>query len=150
MRTTPQHLADEYRASGAWSEQRLGDLYASSAAVEPARIAIIDPPNRAALDGALPRRLDWHSLTAFIDATLVALANAGLRRDDVLVTQLPNVVEYAAVYLACARFGVVISPVPMQFRRAELEPLCRLTRARAPRNDDRRRPAGPRARSRSA
>jgi len=131
MRTTPQHLADEYRASGAWSEQRLGDLYASSAAVEPARIAIIDPPNRAALDGALPRRLDWHSLTAFIDATLVALANAGLRRDDVLVTQLPNVVEYAAVYLACARFGVVISPVPMQFRRAELEPLCRLTRARA-------------------
>ncbi|HJY39441.1 MAG TPA: class I adenylate-forming enzyme family protein, partial [Steroidobacteraceae bacterium] len=48
-----------------------------------------------------------------------------------LVTQLPNVVEYVAVYLACARLGVVISPVPMQFRRAELEPLCRLTRARA-------------------
>jgi acyl-CoA synthetase (AMP-forming)/AMP-acid ligase II len=131
MRTTPQHLAAEYRASGAWSEQRLGDLYASSAAVEPARIAIIDPPNRAALDGALPRRLDWHSLTALVDATMVALADAGLRRDDVLVTQLPNVVEYVAVYLACARLGVVISPVPMQFRRAELEPLCRLTRARA-------------------
>jgi acyl-CoA synthetase (AMP-forming)/AMP-acid ligase II len=131
MRTTPQHLAAEYRASGAWSEQRLGDLYAASAAVEPARIAIVDPPNRAALDGALPRRLDWHSLTALVDATMVALADAGLRRDDVLVTQLPNVVEYVAVYLACARLGVVISPVPMQFRRAELEPVCSLTRARA-------------------
>ena len=32
-----QHLAAEYRASGAWSEQRIGDLFASSAAVEPAR-----------------------------------------------------------------------------------------------------------------
>ena len=29
MRTTPQYLAAEYRASGAWSEQRIGDLYAS-------------------------------------------------------------------------------------------------------------------------
>ena len=101
MRTTPQHLAAEYRASGAWSEQRLGDLYASSAAVEPGRIAIVDPPNRAVLDGAFPQRLDWRSLTALIDATLVALTDAGLRRDDVLVTQLPNVVEYVAVYLAC-------------------------------------------------
>jgi acyl-CoA synthetase (AMP-forming)/AMP-acid ligase II len=131
MRTTPLHLATEYRASGAWSEQRLGDLFASSAAVEPARVAIVDPPNRTALDGASPRRLDWRSLSALVDATMVALADAGLRRDDVLVTQLPNVVEYVAVYLACARLGVVISPVPMQFRRGELEPVCKLTQARA-------------------
>ncbi len=131
MRTTPQHLATEYRASGAWSERRIGDLYAASAAVEPARLALVDPPNRPVLDGAAPRRLDWRSLSALVDATMVALADAGLRRDDVLVTQLPNVVEYVAVYLACARLGVVISPVPMQFRRGELEPLCKLTRARA-------------------
>ncbi|HEY7640739.1 MAG TPA: class I adenylate-forming enzyme family protein [Steroidobacteraceae bacterium] len=131
MRTTPQHLAAAYRASGAWSEHRLGDLFASSASVEPARLAIIDPPNRVALDGASARRLDWRSLAALVDATMVALHDAGLRRDDVLITQLPNVVEYVAVYLACARLGVLISPVPMQFRRAELEPLCRLTRARA-------------------
>ena len=131
MRTTPQHLAAEYRASGAWSEQRIGDLYAASAAAEPARLALVDPPNRLVLDGAAPRRLDWRSLSALVDATMVALADAGLRRDDVLVTQLPNVAEYVAVYLACARLGVVISPVPMQFRRGELEPLCKLTRARA-------------------
>jgi acyl-CoA synthetase (AMP-forming)/AMP-acid ligase II len=62
---------------------------------------------------------------------MVALADAGLRRDDVLITQLPNVVEYVAVYLACARLGIVVSPVPMQFRRGEIEPLSRLTKARA-------------------
>jgi acyl-CoA synthetase (AMP-forming)/AMP-acid ligase II len=131
MRTTPQHLAAEYRASGAWSEQCIGDLFAESAAVEPARLAIADPPNRVALDGAAPRRLDWRSLAALVDATMVALADAGLKRDDVLITQLPNVVEYVAVYLACARLGVVVSPVPMQFRRGEIEPLSKLTRARA-------------------
>ena len=39
-----------------------------------------------------------------------------------LVTQIPNVVEYVAVYLAAARLGVVLSPVPMQYRRGEIEP----------------------------
>ncbi|HKU13836.1 MAG TPA: class I adenylate-forming enzyme family protein [Steroidobacteraceae bacterium] len=131
MRTTPQHLAAEYRASGAWSEQRLGDLFAAAAAAEPARAALVDPPNRVALDGAQPRRLDWRALAELVDATMVSLADAGLQRGDILVTQLPNVVEYVAVYLACARLGVVVSPVPMQFRRAEIEPLCRLTHARA-------------------
>ena len=131
MRTTPQHLAAEYRASGAWSEQRLGDLFAAAAAADPARLALVDPPNRTALDGAAPRRLDWRSASALVEATMVSLADAGLRRDDVLITQLPNIVEYVAVYLACARLGVVISPVPMQFRRGEIEPLSKLTRARA-------------------
>jgi acyl-CoA synthetase (AMP-forming)/AMP-acid ligase II len=131
MRTTPERLAAEYRAHGAWSEMRIGDLYTRSAAAEPTRTALVDPPNRAALDGAAPQRLDWRSLSKLVDATMVALADAGLRRDDVLVTQLPNVVEYVAVYLASARLGVIVSPVPMQFRRAELEPVCRLTRARA-------------------
>src|SRR5688572_27181763 len=99
MRTTPQHLAEEYRANGAWSSQRIGDLFAASAALDPARTALIDPPNRAALDGTEPRRLDWRTLSALVDTTIVALADAGLQRDDVLVTQLPNVVEYVAIYL---------------------------------------------------
>jgi acyl-CoA synthetase (AMP-forming)/AMP-acid ligase II len=131
MRTTPERLQQDYRARGAWSDQRVGDLYAASAAQDPSRPALVDPPNRASLDGAAPRRLSWRELTALVDATMIALADAGLRRDDVLVTQLPNVVEYPALYLACARLGVVISPVPMQYRRAELEPICRLTNARA-------------------
>ena len=37
-------------------------------------------------------------------------ADAGLRRGDVLVTQLPNVVEYVATYLAASRLGIVAEP----------------------------------------
>jgi acyl-CoA synthetase (AMP-forming)/AMP-acid ligase II len=131
MRTTPEHLAAEYRAMGAWSSQRIGDLFADAAALDPQRIAVVDPPNRRQLDGQEPKRLSWQSLSALVDATMVALHDAGLRRDDVLVTQLPNICEYVAVYLACARLGVIVSPVAMQFRRAELQPICQLTRARA-------------------
>ncbi|HEY8537673.1 MAG TPA: class I adenylate-forming enzyme family protein [Steroidobacteraceae bacterium] len=131
MRTTPKHLAAEYRAMGAWSSQRIGDMFADAAALDLQRIAVVDPPNRPQLDGQEPKRLDWRSLSALVDTTVVALHDAGLRRDDVLVTQLPNICEYVAVYLACARLGVIISPVAMQFRRAELQPICELTRARA-------------------
>ena len=110
---------------------RLFDLFAANAARVPERLAVVDPPNRAALDGREPRRLDYRALSALVDATVLALTEAGLRRDDVLVTQLPNVVEYVATYLAAARLGIVLSPVPMQYRRAELEPIVALTRARA-------------------
>ena len=131
MQTTPEHLRREFRERGQWSEARLFDLFAANAARVPERLAVADPPNRAALDGREPRRLDYRELSATVDATVLALASAGLRRDDVLVTQLPNVVEYVAVYLAAARLGVVLSPVPMQYRRGELEPILALTGARA-------------------
>ena len=131
MQTTPEHLRREFRERGQWSEARLFDLFAANAARVPERLAVVDPPNRAALDGREPRRLDYRELSAMVDATVLALAAAGLRRDDVLVTQIPNVVEYVAVYLAAARLGVVLSPVPMQYRRGELGPIVALTRARA-------------------
>jgi acyl-CoA synthetase (AMP-forming)/AMP-acid ligase II len=131
MQTTPEHLRREFHERGQWSEARLFDLFAANVARVPERLAVVDPPNRAALDGREPRRLDYRELSAMVDATVLALAAAGLRRDDVLVTQLPNVVEYVAVYLAAGRLGVVLSPVPMQYRRGELEPILALTGARA-------------------
>ena len=126
------HLRQEFRARGDWSDTRLFDLFAANAARVPERLAVVDPPNRAALDGREPRRLDYRELAATVDATVLALAAAGLRRDDVLVTQLPNVVEYVAVYLAAARLGDRAEPgadaVPP---RASSSPSSRMTRARA-------------------
>ena len=101
MRTTPQHLAAEYRASGAWSEQRIGDLFASSAAVEPARCDSRPPQSRR----ARRRRAAASRLAIAVRTrrcTMVALADAGLRTRRRADHQLPNVVEYVAVYLACA------------------------------------------------
>ena len=34
---------------------------------------------------------------------------------------MPNIAEYPALYVAALRLGVIVSPVPMQFRRHELE-----------------------------
>jgi acyl-CoA synthetase (AMP-forming)/AMP-acid ligase II len=130
MQTTPERLRKQYRDSGAWSDIRLFDLFAANAARVPDRMAVADPPNRGALDGREPLRLTYRELAALVDSTTLALHAAGLRRGDVLVTQLPNVADYVAVYMAAARLGVILSPVPMQYRRAELEPILGMTGAR--------------------
>jgi acyl-CoA synthetase (AMP-forming)/AMP-acid ligase II len=55
----------------------------------------------------------------------------GLRKDDVLVVQLPNCVDLHAIYLACAASGIIVSPVPMQYRAHELSHVFATT-GRAP------------------
>ena len=65
----------------------------------------------------------------------------GLARDDVLVTQLPNIVEYPALYLAAWRLGVIVSPgahaVPAARARADHRAHRRESRADRARNERR-------------
>lgn len=131
MRTTPEPLRAAYRARGHWTEQKISDLFAANSAGQGARLALADAPNREVLDGRPVLRLDYAHLGALIDSTMADLHEAGLRKGDVLVTQLPNIAEYAAIYLAAARLGLILSPVPMQFRRAEIEAISRLVKPKA-------------------
>jgi len=131
LRTTREELIREYRGRGWWSDALIGDLFDAAADASPAQVAIIDPPNRVELLGQEPRRLTFAELADLVDGYALRLLELGLRRDDILVTQLPNVVDYAALYLAAFRLGIVVSPVPMQFRRHELAQIVDLTNARA-------------------
>jgi acyl-CoA synthetase (AMP-forming)/AMP-acid ligase II len=131
MRTTPEHLIHEYRRRGWWSDARIPDLFDAAVRAAPDQVAIIDPPNRPALLGDAARRLTFRDVADLVDGYALRLLQLGLGRDDILITQLPNVAEYPALYLAAMRLGVIVSPVPMQFRRHELEQIVDFTGARA-------------------
>jgi acyl-CoA synthetase (AMP-forming)/AMP-acid ligase II len=131
MQTTPPELKDEYRRRGWWSETRIQDLFDAAVTAHPARLALADAPNRTQLAGGTPLRLTWAQLDELVDAVMLRLLELGLRRDDILITQLPNIAEYVAVYIAALKLGIILSPVPMQFRRHELEQIIGLTGARA-------------------
>ena len=131
MRTTPEARIAEYRRKGWWSDTRIPDLFDSAVQAAPDQVALIDPPNRPALLGDAARRLTFREVADLVDGFALRLQQFGLGRDDVLITQLPNVVEYPALYLAAMRLGIIVSPVPMQFRRHELEQVTELTGARA-------------------
>lgn len=131
VRTTPKPKIDDYRSRGWWGDTRIHDMFDANAREHPSRIAIIDPPNRADLVGSAPLRLTYAEAALLADGYSLALARLGLGRDDIIVTQLPNIAEYPALYVAALRLGIIVSPVPMQFRRHELEQVVRLTKAKA-------------------
>lgn len=131
MRTTPADKIRDYRARGWWGDTRIHDMFDANAGAQPDRLAIIDAPNRADLVGTTSQRLTFAAVAALIDGYSLSFTRLGLGKDDVLITQLPNIAEYPAIYVAAMRLGIVVSPVPMQFRRHELEQIVRLTTAKA-------------------
>lgn len=130
MRLHGERLIGQYRASGLWGEETLLDTFDHFVSTHADRIAVVDPADRAALVGTDPRRLSWFDFGRAVDGLATALQRRGVGTDDVVVAQLPNVWELPALFLAVARLGGVISPVPMQWRKRELRHVAALTGAR--------------------
>lgn len=120
----PAEKVADYQARGWWSEETVDQLFAHQVATRGPLLAVVDPANRQALLGSAPRRLTWSELDAEVTFLAARLLEHGLRRGDVLGVQLPNTVELVEVYLAAWTIGVVISPLPMQFREHEVVDLA--------------------------
>lgn len=130
MILVPQEKIDDYTRQGWWGERTLGALFLDQAERLGPSLAVADPPNRAQITGDAPQRWSWQDLLAEVGRYAAFLHSQGLRKDDVLVMQLPNCVEMHALYLACAVLGVVMTPVPVQYRAHELSHVVTTTEAR--------------------
>lgn len=130
MILVPQERIDDYLAKGWWSERTIGGLFLDAAERRQDELAVADPPNLDSVSGRAPRRWSWNALLHEVGRYTTLLHEQGLRKDDVLVMQLPNSVDMHAVYLACAISGIVVSPVPMQYRAHELTHIFSATGAR--------------------
>jgi acyl-CoA synthetase (AMP-forming)/AMP-acid ligase II len=126
----PEKIAD-YTRRGWWGTLTLWDLFVRHRDERPLDEAVADAPNRAEFAHGNPRRLRWLDLSHEVDALCLVLLDQGLRRDDILVMMLPNCVEQFVVYLACLRLGIVVTPVPVQYREHELAHILQTTGARA-------------------
>ncbi|MFJ2774546.1 AMP-binding protein [Streptomyces sp. NPDC087300] len=125
-RLHPPERVAAYTAKGWWGTDTLDGLFRTRVKEAPARLAVVDPPNKESLVGRPPRRLTWAELDAEVDRTAAVLARLGCTAGHVLGVQLPNTVEQVTLYLACWRIGVIVSPMPMQYREHETTQLARL------------------------
>lgn len=125
-----QASIDAYTAKGWWGHKTLGEIFLDMAARQPAAFAVADAPNRPALFGGVAKHWSWAELRVQTGALCALFDAQGLHKDDVLMVQLPNCVELHALYLACAIMGVMVSPVPMQYRAHELEYVAHATQAK--------------------
>ncbi|MCL6634633.1 MAG: acyl--CoA ligase [Peptococcaceae bacterium] len=127
---SPEKIS-EYTQKGYWGNETLLDDFAGQVQKFPERTAVVDPPNKESLVGLAPERVSYRELDRAAGAVATALLELGIQKDDVVMVQLPNIWELAMLYIAVARAGAVISPLPMQWRARELSYIAGLTGARA-------------------
>ncbi|OOG50527.1 class I adenylate-forming enzyme family protein [Polaromonas sp. C04] len=129
MILVPKTKIDDYTARGWWGSTTLWNLFATHVRERPDAEAAVDACNRPDFAHGAPRRLTWAQLADEVDRFCGVLLQSGIRRDDILLMQLPNCVEQFVVYLSCARLGIVITPVPVQYREHELAHILSITKA---------------------
>ncbi|UHQ95180.1 class I adenylate-forming enzyme family protein [Haloterrigena alkaliphila] len=129
MELHDQDRIAEYEEAGVWGDETLLERFAETADRHPERTAVVEPPNTQALVDREPERLTYAELSSAVDAVGASLRERGLGKDDFVVVQSPNTWELAVLYLAVARAGAITSPMPIQWRRHELEHVVETTEA---------------------
>ena len=120
---------EAYNNQGFWGEKTLLDLFFEAADAHLENLALADPLDRETLVGSPPKRLTYRELQDRVLGMATALLRMGLQKDDVVVCQLPNVWELPMLFLAVAKAGGVLSPMPVQWRENELRYVLGLTEA---------------------
>jgi acyl-CoA synthetase (AMP-forming)/AMP-acid ligase II len=120
-----------YTDAGWWGTTTLLDLWEANVAAHPDRTALVDPPNRADITVGAAQRWTYAEADDRAARLAAALHDAGVSRDDVVMVQLPNIVELPLVYLAALRLGAVVSPLPVQYRQHELRHTMGVVQPRA-------------------
>src|SRR3990172_4201178 len=120
----PERYTDEmvgrYTRMGYWGRPATAALWDRHAALVPDREALAD--SRV--------RLTWADVKSWTDRVALGLLDLGFQRDDVIVVQLPNVVELPLVLVALQKAGVLALPLMMYFRHSEVGHALEFTGAR--------------------
>ena len=120
MQTTPKTLAAKYREAGWWGDETLSDWLHKAVEKRGASLALVDQPDRLSLVDGSPLRLTFCELQARVEALSSQLYNEGIRQDDIVLVQLPNIAELVIAYFALDRLGAIVSPLPVQYGPFEL------------------------------
>jgi cyclohexanecarboxylate-CoA ligase len=123
----PESVRARWRAAGAWTDETLLDRLAAGDARDEHRELIVDGDVRLS---RAELRTDAHRVASAVQA-------AGVQPGDVVVYQLPNWWESAALAWGILAAGAIASPLTPTLRHAEVGFVLEQTRARlvvAPRN----------------
>jgi hypothetical protein len=107
------------KSAGAGGRITLDDLFRAALAQRPDHVALFDPPHREAFTTGAPRRLTYAQADRAITAIAARVRRDGLARDEVVALQMPNTVEAVLALLGVLRAGLIASPLPLLWRRAD-------------------------------
>ncbi|MDP2646428.1 MAG: AMP-binding protein [Desulfobacterales bacterium] len=114
-----KEMIAEYTRKGYWDSVTITDTWDQTAAAFPDKEAIVD----------VKTRLTWAQTKQWIDRFALALLELGLKKDEVMVIQLPNWAELILTQVACEKAGVICIAVPPALRHSEIEYIVRTVAA---------------------
>jgi acyl-CoA synthetase (AMP-forming)/AMP-acid ligase II len=115
-----EEAAAAYRAAGHWRDETLADVARRACRAAPDRLLLVEGERR------ITRGETWDAssrLAAFF-------LSRGLKPGDVVSFQLPNWIEAAVIALAARRCGLVLNPVPPNYRESEVRYILQDCRAK--------------------
>ncbi|MFJ7640433.1 (2,3-dihydroxybenzoyl)adenylate synthase [Peribacillus sp. NPDC097225] len=115
----PKDLADLYRKEGCWKGETFGGMLRDRAKEHGDRIAITGGE----------RNLTYAELDDRADRLAVGLQKLGIKKNDRVVIQLPNVVEFFEVIFALFRIGALPVYALPSHRSNEIGYFCEFTEA---------------------
>ncbi|MGO9568923.1 MAG: class I adenylate-forming enzyme family protein [Desulfomonilaceae bacterium] len=110
-----------YTHLGFWDKWTFCDYIKRWASAFPDKEALID----------VKTRLTWSQYGTMVDRMALNFLELGIKRDDLVVTQIPNCVEAIIAEFALARIGACVVPLAMQWREHELNYVLGQTEAPA-------------------
>ena len=125
MILTPENRIKEYTDNGWWNSDTLYTLFLDACEEAGNKEALLDPPNRKEFTIGDSRRLTFNDVKKEVDKFSSKFFDLGFRKDDILILQLPNIVELAILYIALSKIGVIISPAPIQYGKFEIEKIIK-------------------------
>lgn len=117
----PQDAAERYLREGYWERQTIGDCLERAATIFGEKTAVTDAS----------RRLTYAELNARVDQLALRFLDIGLKPKDIVLLQLPNIVEFFYVFFAAQKIGLIPVMCLPPHRQAEIGYFAELTRAKA-------------------
>ena len=131
MILTEQNRIENFTNHGWWGKDTLYSLFQDALTSCKDQEALVDPKNRNDITGDDPKRLSFKEIDTIVERYACIFFEQGLRKDDIVIIQLPNVVELPIVYLALSKLGIICSPVPMQYGAYEITNIIAETKPKA-------------------
>ena len=131
MILTEQNRIQDFTSRGWWGNDTLYSLFKDALATGKDHEALVDPENRLNITGDSPKRLTYGEVDKTVEIYATIFYEQGLRKDDIVIIQLPNVIELPMVYLALSKLGIICSPIPMQYGVYEITSIINETSPKA-------------------
>ena len=131
MILTDKNRIQDFTSRGWWGNDTLYSLFADAYVECKDQEGLVDPDNRKDITGDLPKRLNYSDIYEIVERYASIFYEQGLRKDDIVIIQLPNIVELPIIYLSLSKLGIISSPIPMQYGVFELTNVIRETNPKA-------------------